>query len=165
MRRIAILAVLSVLLFGCASSARFYKPSPTATMKSKLEGRGVTVVVLGDQILMVMPSALIFKPYTSTIMPTAYSTLDVVSDYINLYDKMLVNIAAYTNQSDSESTDLALSKEQAKSVEKYLLSTGIEARLLHAGGYGGTHLVSKNSLDWRFNLNYRIEITLEKLYV
>jgi outer membrane protein OmpA-like peptidoglycan-associated protein len=134
-------------------------------MQRDLERRGVTIVVLGDQILIVMPSALIFDEYSSRIKPSAYSTLNEITAYINNYTKMLVNINAYTADTGSRRVDLALSKEQAQHLARYLYDEGLNARVLHAAGRGGKHLVQKNSTDWYFNMNYRIEITLEKLYV
>lgn len=130
----------------------------------QLENRGVNVVVLGDQVLVMVPSARIFVPWTSNIKSQAYSTLNLISCYINGYTKMLVKIAAYTDVTGSPDGDLSLSRQQAEQVEKFLIATGIDARVLYAEGYGGTHLVVRNSGEWD-NDNYRIEITLEKLYV
>lgn len=133
-------------------------------LNDQLANRGANIVVLGDQILIVLPSARIFNPNSSTIKPQAYSTLKMVARYINGYTKMLVKVAAYTEDTGSKSIDLALSQQQAEQVSKLLLASGIDARVLYAAGYGGSHLVQKNTLDWDSD-NYRIEITLEKLYV
>jgi outer membrane protein OmpA-like peptidoglycan-associated protein len=136
------------------------------TLEDQLENRGATVVVLGDQILIVLPSSHLFQSMTGgRIKPSAYSTLDLVAHYINHQTKMLVKIAAYTSDLGPKSIDLAISKQQADSVARYFVASGIDARLLYAEGYGGTHLVDKNSLSWTASDNYRIEITLEKLYV
>lgn len=136
------------------------------TLEDKLENRGATVVVLGDQILIVLPSSSLFQSMTAgRIKPSAYSTLNLVAQYINHQTKMLVKVSAYTADLGPKSVDLAVSKQQAESVARYLIASGIDARLLYAEGYGGTHLVDKNSLSWSTNENYRIEITLEKLYV
>ncbi|VVC76689.1 putative lipoprotein YiaD [Aquicella siphonis] len=136
-----------------------------ASVEDQLQNRGATVVVLGDQILIVLPSARIFNPMSSKIKPDAYSTLNLVSKYINSYTKMLVKVAAYTGAFGSNDVNLSLSQEQAESVAKYLSAAGVNARVLYATGYGGTHLVQRNSNTWDGNENYRIEITLEKLYV
>lgn len=135
-----------------------------ATMGDRLENRGATVVILGDQILIVLPSARIFNYMTAEVKQDAYSTLELVTEFINRYKKMLVKVAAYTNDTGSARVDLALSQQQAQSVAKVLLESGVDARLLYARGYGGTHLVEKNTLNWDASDNYRIEITLEKLY-
>lgn len=136
-----------------------------SSLEDKLINRGANVIVLGDQIMVAIPSARIFNPFSANINPTAYSTLELVSQFINSYTKMLVKVAVYTNNQDSERANLALSKEQAKNVAKFLLMSGVDARLLVAQGYGGTSLVESSAKDWEGSDNYRIEITLEKLQV
>jgi len=89
----------------------------------------------------------------------------LVTRYINGYTKMLVKVAAYTNAVGAENVNLSLSQTQAESVSKFLIASGIDARLLYAVGYGGTNLVQRRSCDWGESDNYRIEITLEKQYV
>ena len=135
------------------------------TLKDKLENRGATIIVLGDQILIVFPSYRLFQAMTAELKPGGYDTLALVTQYVNQYTKMLVKVSAYTDDSGSRRVDLALSQQQADKVEKILLLDGIDARLLYASGYGGAHLVERNSEDWDGSDNYRIEITLEKLYV
>jgi outer membrane protein OmpA-like peptidoglycan-associated protein len=135
------------------------------SLKDRLENRGGTLVVLGDQILIMVPSARLFDDMTSTLKPQAYSTLQMIAQYVNQYTKILVKVAAYTNNNSSYSTDLALSKQQAQNVAKILLAYGLDGRLVYAEGYGGTHQVERNTQDWNGNANYRIEITLTKLYV
>lgn len=134
------------------------------TLRDKLENRGANVIVLGDQIMVVIPSARIFDAYSSTIKPRAYSTLDLLAKYVNSFTKMLVKVAVYTDDTGSNRVDLALSNQQAQQIEKYLVTTGIDARVLYAAGYGGTRLVTTNCQAWD-NDNYRIEVTLEKLIV
>lgn len=133
------------------------------TIQDKLENRGVTVVELGDQILIIIPSSQLFTYLSSQLQPQAYSTIDLVAQYINSYTKMLVKVGGYTNDTGSSRVDLALSQQQAKTVAKTLVAYNVDARVLYAEGYGGTNLVERNSLDWDSSDNYRIEITLEKL--
>lgn len=134
------------------------------TLRDELINRGVSIVELGDQMLIVLPSSRIFKPMSATIKSQAYQTLNLVACYINCFKKMLVKIAAYTNTQPCGNA-MALSDMQAKRVEKFLWESGINARLLYSEGYGGTHLLESTALGWDASLNYRVEITFEKLYV
>lgn len=136
-----------------------------ASFMDKLENRGANVIVLGDQVLIVIPSSRIFNPESANINPSAYSTLKMVSQYINSYTKMLVKINVYTSDLGSPQANLSMSQEQANAVEKFLVASGVNARVLYAQGYGGTHLVDKSERPWDGSDNYRIEITLEKLHV
>lgn len=133
------------------------------SLRDKLENRGINIITLGDQILLVIPSSRIFNPETSTINPSAYSTLQQVATYINSHTKMLVKISAYTSDLGSKQVNQSLSQEQANSIEKFLVASGVNARVLYAQGYGGTQLVDKSERPWDGSDNYRIEITLEKL--
>src|SRR3990167_1212714 len=131
------------------------------TLQDQLENRGVNIIVLGDQIRLVLPSAPLFNPMTATLRPHAYSTLYMVARYLRQYTKISVQVAAYTDATGPTRVSLELSKDQANSVMKFLSSTGVNARVLYAVGYGGTHLIAKNSPEWDTSDNYRIEITLE----
>jgi outer membrane protein OmpA-like peptidoglycan-associated protein len=133
------------------------------TLEDQLKNRGVNVIVLGDQILIVLPSDRVFQGLTSDIKPQAYSTINLVTQYINSFDKMLVKVSVYTADSGSTRQDMALSKQQARKIEKALIAQGVDARVLYANGYGGTHLVVMNCSDDAQSENYRMEITLEKI--
>lgn len=134
------------------------------SLQDRLENRGVSFVIIGDQVLIVLSSARFFQPMTATIKPQSYSTLGMLAQYINKYTKTLVKISAYTNQ-NACAPDLALSKMQAQNIAKALVASGMNARLVYAEGYGGTHLVDSTALSWDASDNYRVEITFEKLYV
>lgn len=136
-----------------------------STLEDRLENRGVITVVLGDQILIVLPSTRIFYSNTADIKPEAYGTLDMVKKFINRFAKTMVKVAAYTTETGNTDADIALSRDQAQHIAKFFVTDGLDARLLYAVGYGASHLVEKNSLDWDASLNYRVEITFEKLYV
>jgi outer membrane protein OmpA-like peptidoglycan-associated protein len=132
------------------------------TIIDQLENRGVKVVTLGDQIMIVWPSEQIFTGMTSKITYQAYTTLELIARYINLYTSMLVKVAAYTNDTGDSQVNCVVSQQQANAVEKYLWKH-VNARIITAQGYGGTHLLERNNMAWGQGMNYRIEIILEKL--
>jgi intracellular multiplication protein IcmN len=149
-------------IFGGALGA--YIDSHT-TLADKLENRGVKVIVLGDQVMLILPSVLLFNEMTANIRSHAYSTLDLAAQFVSQYPNMSVNVAAYTSGSGApEKVNLALSQQQADAIVKYLWIKGINTRLLSAAGYGGGKLVTKDTPNWASE-NYRVEITLEKLPV
>lgn len=135
-----------------------------SSVVDQLQNRGAKVFVLGDQVLIVIPSSRLFYSMTPTIDYSDYTTLDLVAQLIGNYANMSVKVAAYTDTSGNVQIDRGLSQQQADSVEKYLWKRGVDTRLIYAVGYGGTHLVTKTTCDWNSD-NYRIEITWEKLPV
>lgn len=149
-------------IFGASYGAYI---DSTTDHRDRLENRGVNIIILGDQILIVMHSARIFEPYTATIKTQSYSTLDMVARYINRFRTILVKVTGYTNDTGNARANLALSKQQADNVAKYLSRAGVNARILYSTGAGCEHLVDDAALGWDESDNYRIEITLQKLYV
>ncbi len=135
-----------------------------ASVADQIINRGNKVIILGDQILIVLPSQYVFVSNTPTLQPYSYKTLDLVSELISGYPNMSVKIAAYTGNNGSERINCSLTQEQANSVMKYLWRTNINTRLLYAEGGGGSKPITASVSDFTGD-NYRVEITLEKLPV
>lgn len=133
-----------------------------STLVDKLRNRAVKVFVLGDQVLIVLPTNRMFHYETSKLRYTAYSTLDLVRQLIGNYINVSVKISAYSNRGCNPNLDYALTQQQAEAIERYLWKTCVNTRLLYAAGYGGANLVTKNCNDWDSD-NNRIEITFEKM--
>jgi outer membrane protein OmpA-like peptidoglycan-associated protein len=132
------------------------------TNADKLENRHVKVFVLGDQIMIVIPSEHLFNGQTAYIYPNAYSTLDLVADLIDSYPNMSVRVAAYTEACMPPKVALALTRQQANNVVKYLWRTEANTRMIYAEGGGRAHFVSPPN-SGHAGENNRVEITLEKL--
>lgn len=149
-------------IFGGALGA--YIDSHT-TLRDKLENRGVKVIVLGDQVMLVLPSATLFQRMTPVLRPESYSTLDDVAKLISGYPNIMVKISAYATMAGPQPINKALSQQQADNIAKYLWRKNINTRLLYAVGYGDTRRVVQENFDSIASDNYRVEITLEKLPV
>ena len=149
-------------IFGGALGA--YIDSHT-TLRDRLENRGVRVIVLGDQVMLVLSSATIFQRMTPVLRPESYSTLDLVAELISGYPNIMVKISAYATMAGPQQINKALSQQQANTISKYLWRKGINTRMLYAVGYGDTHRVVQENRDSIASDNYRVEITLEKLPV
>lgn len=134
------------------------------TLRDKLENRGIGVVIIGDQVLINIPSARIFEALSNNIKTQSYGTMELIAQFINRYNKELIKISAYTTQTNSSIADKALSESQAIAVEKMLILSGVDGRILYAQGYGAASLVAQNDMSWYGNDNYRVTITFQKLY-
>ena len=132
------------------------------TMRDQLENRGVHVLVLGDQVKLIWPSEQIFIGMTPDITYQGYSTLDAIARYINMYKTELVKVEAYTNDTGTDQINCTVSQQQAVAIERYLWPK-LNTRIVTAKGRGGHHLLEANNPNWGEGINYRIEITLEKL--
>ena|SRR5579872_5008981 len=148
-------------IFGGAIGA--YIDSKTS-IADQIINRGNQVIILGDQILIVLPSQNVFVEGTSTLQPYSYKTLDLVSEFISGYPNISVKVTAYTGSNGPDRISRSLTQEQANAVVKYLWRTKINTRLLYAEGGDGSKPVTESVSDWA-GANYRVEITLEKLPV
>lgn len=149
-------------IFGGALGAYI---DANTSLADRIINRGNQVVVLGDQILIVLPSNYLFNDQSAEFRQYAYPTLDLVAKFISSYPNMLVTVTAYVAPLGSERMNHALTQEQANAIVKYLWRTGINTRMLYAQGGGGSKPVERPSLTSQTGNNYRVEITLEKLPV
>ncbi len=89
-----------------------------ATLEDQLQNRGANIVILGDQILLVMPSVRIFQSMTADIKPQAYGTINLIAKFVNQYTKTLVKVSVYTDNTGSRSADVGLSQEEANAASQ-----------------------------------------------
>ena len=129
------------------------------TLEDKIINRGNKVIILGDQILIVLPSRYVFVGNTPELQPYAFKTLDLVAQLISSYPNMTVKVTTYTDSELPSRINLSVSQAQANNVVKYLWRTHLNTRLLYAEGGGDTKPITVSDSD----TNNRVEITLEKL--
>lgn len=156
----------SAILPGAAGGAIFGGAlgafiDENTTLEDKIINRGNKVIILGDQILIVLPSKYVFVENTSELQPFAYKTLDMVAQMISSYPNMSVKVSSYTTSILPDRINLSLTQEQANTVVKYLWRTRLNTRMLYAEGGGATKPIAPGDSD----TNNRVEITLEKLPV
>lgn len=131
------------------------------TSADRLENRHAKVFVLGDQVMIILPSEHIFDNQTPNIQPNAYSTLDLVAQLISRSPNMSVRVVTYSDSGPPNVTR-SLTREQSNSIVKYLSRRGVNTRMIYAVGGGSTNPVSPlGSGDC--GENNRVEITLEKM--
>ncbi|MEO8400704.1 MAG: OmpA family protein [Gammaproteobacteria bacterium] len=149
-------------IFGGALGAYI---DANTTVADQLINRGNQVIVLGDQVLIVLPSEHLFNDETPVLRPYAYPTLNLVAHLISGYPNMTVKVTAYTESFGSERIYRSLSQQQANAIIRYLVRYGVNTRMLYAEGGGGTKPIVKPNPDSMVSDNNRVEITFEKLPV
>lgn len=84
----------------------------------------------------------------ATLRPESKKILDDLYDFLVLNDNISVEISSHTDTRGSDSYNLRLSKDRAKSVVDYLVGKGIASDRLVAAGYGETKpLVADKELN------------------
>jgi intracellular multiplication protein IcmN len=124
----------------------------------KLIDERVKVIEEGQFILVSIPSALLFPEHSPMITWTSYGILNDVACYMRLYRKIEVNVNAFEATNDSHGRMLALTRMRASAVGDYLVSQGIDSRIVFTRGMGNDKPIMKTDRKEAAYGNSRIEI-------
>lgn len=168
---IVMVIVLSVGLQGCSTSKKVEPVTTTLLSQNTkivdaLNTYGVSIMQLGDRVVITIPSYELFQGYSVQFSGSADAILNQIATLLKPMNKVKITIAAYAEAMAQTKKDLMLTQLQAQTVSNYLWDQHVDARLFYAIGYGGGHPVqydpnkAKNGIVGD-RVNYRIEITLK----
>jgi outer membrane protein OmpA-like peptidoglycan-associated protein len=141
----------------------YYMDVQEAKLRQQLEGTGVSVTRVGENITLNMPGNITFKTDSADLNSDFFQVLDSVGLVLKEYDKTLVEVAGHTDSTGSDQYNQTLSMRRANTVAGYLKSKGIiEQRLIPIGAGEGHPVGDNNTADGRTQ-NRRVEITLAPL--
>jgi OOP family OmpA-OmpF porin len=102
-----------------------------------------------------------FEYNKAVILPASFSLLDEIADVLkkNPHIKK-VSIEGHASAEGDAKHNLKLSDDRAKSVMKYLVDKGIEAKTLTAKGFGSTKPIADNKTDEGKEKNRRVEFVI-----
>jgi outer membrane protein OmpA-like peptidoglycan-associated protein len=138
----------------------YYMDVQEAKLRQRLEGTGVSVTRMGDNITLNMPSNITFALNSADLNAQFYNALDGVSMVLKEYDKTVIEVAGHTDSTGSEQYNQALSQRRAQSVAGYLSSHGVSGQRLMTVGAGETHPVASNDTEQGRSANRRVELTI-----
>jgi outer membrane protein OmpA-like peptidoglycan-associated protein len=138
----------------------YYMDVQEAKLRQKLQGTGVSVTRVGDEILLNMPGNVTFATNSSDIRSDFYGVLESVSLVLKEYDKTVVEIAGHTDDRGADSYNQTLSERRASSVAHYLQSQGLDGMRLITIGYGESRPAATNATAAGREQNRRVELTL-----
>ncbi len=166
---------ISFALVACCSStptkaplskeayAKQQREKKISDMEKQLQAGGVTVIHSGQQTMLVLPEDKFFFLDSSHLNGANYATLNVLSDYISLFDVETVKVSGYSDNCGDPLRAVALSRQQAQDIADYLKNQEIKAPIIYAIGYGCTFPIADNQrVDGRA-MNRRIQITFYRL--
>jgi len=129
-------------------------------LRERLQGTGVGVKRVGDQIVLIMPGNVTFAVDRAEIRPEFYDVLNSVAIVLVEYDRTVVEVAGHTDSTGSDEYNLELSARRASAVATYLRSQGVfEPRLLTLA-FGDRQPIASNETAVGREQNRRVEITL-----
>ncbi len=134
-----------------------------AELRQKMEGTGVSVTRVGEEIILNMPGNITFETNSADLRPGFFGVLDSVALVAQKYDKTVVEVAGHTDSTGSAQYNQALSERRAATVATYIVNRGIDQQRLLAYGRGLTQPIADNSTLEGRALNRRVEIRLSPI--
>lgn len=138
----------------------YYMDQQEAHLRQQLQGTGVDVNRVGDEIQLVMPGSITFATNEDRIEPAFYETLDSVANVLRQYDQTLIDVEGHTDSTGSLQYNQQLSERRAQSVAQRLMSAGISPMRVSTIGYGPSQPVAENTTVHGRALNRRVEINI-----
>ena len=141
-------------------SVGYYMDVQEAKLREQLQGTGVSVTRVGDEIMLNMPGNVTFATNSVDIKSDFYAVLDSVSLVLKEYDKTVVEVTGHTDDRGAETYNQSLSERRADSVAQYLRSRGLDGMRLITVGYGESRPKADNATAAGREQNRRVELTL-----
>lgn len=137
-----------------------YQDRQEAKLRAELQGSGVSVTRMGDNITLNMPGNVTFATDSADLSPAFFNVLTSVSKVMTEFDRTVVEVAGHTDSTGSDSYNQGLSERRANSVSRYLQTQGINSQRLITVGMGESRPVADNSSESGRQSNRRVEITM-----
>lgn len=144
-------------------SVGYYMDVQEAKLRQELEGTGVSVTRMGDNVVLNMPGNITFDTNQAAVKSNFYPVLDSVVKVLKEYKKTLVEVAGHTDSTGSDAINQPLSDRRAESVAAYLRSRQILPDRIAAFGLSSRFPVASNDTADGRQMNRRVEITLVPL--
>ena len=144
-------------------SIGYYMDKQEAKLRAELEGTGVSVTRIGDNITLNMPGNVTFATDSSDLSPAFFDVLNSVGKVLGEFDKTVVEVAGHTDSTGSDSYNQSLSERRAASVATYLQGQEVMSQRLITVGMGEARPVADNTTPVGRQANRRVEITMVPL--
>jgi outer membrane protein OmpA-like peptidoglycan-associated protein len=137
-----------------------YMDKQEAELRAQLQGTGVSVTRVGQQIVLNMPSNITFSTDQSQVQPQFNQTLVSVALVLKKYDKSIIDVYGHTDSQGDDNYNLSLSQRRAVSVATILANQGIDQRRFFIEGKGKTSPIASNATEQGRAQNRRVEIQI-----
>ena len=134
-----------------------------AELRAQLQGTGVSVTRVGDNIVLNMPSNITFDTDQDAVKPKFYNVLGSVTLVLKKFNRTLIDVYGHTDSDGSEDYNYGLSQRRAGSVASFLSSQGVDSRRFITRGYGESQPIASNTTAAGKAANRRVEIQITPL--
>ena len=140
-----------------------YMDQQEAELRAQLQGTGVSITRVGNNIVLNMPSNITFDTDQDAVKPQFHPVLSSVSLVLNKFNRTLVDVYGHTDSDGSEDYNYGLSQRRATSVANFLSYSGIDSRRFVIRGYGEAQPIASNATAAGKAANRRVEIQITPL--
>ncbi len=144
-------------------SVGYYMDRQEAKLRAELEGTGVSVTRIGDNITLNMPGNVTFATDSSDLNPAFFDVLKSVGKVVKEFDQTIVEVAGHTDSTGADAYNQSLSERRASTVSQYLGTRGVTEQRVITVGMGETMPVADNTTNTGRQANRRVEITMVPL--
>jgi outer membrane protein OmpA-like peptidoglycan-associated protein len=148
-------------LTGTAVGA--YMDAQESKLRAQLQGTGVSVTRMGNDLVLNMPGNITFDVDRSDLRDQFLPVLNSVSLVLKEYKQTLIDVTGHTDSTGSVEYNMDLSNRRATSVANYLKGTGVDAMRVYTLGVGPHYPVADNTSAQGRQLNRRVELVLKPL--
>jgi len=138
----------------------YYMDQQEAKLRTELEGTGVSVTRIGNNITLNMPGNITFATGSSDLSSSFFDVLNSVSKVLTEFDQTIVEIAGHTDSDGSVQYNQSLSQRRAQVVAQYFRTQDIIEQRLIPIGQGESRPVADNTTTSGKQANRRVEITM-----
>jgi outer membrane protein OmpA-like peptidoglycan-associated protein len=140
-----------------------YMDQQEAELRAQLQGTGVSVTRVGQQIILNMPSNITFAVDEARVQPQFNETLVSVGLVLRKFNKTIVDVYGHTDSSGSDSYNQDLSQRRAVAVATVLANQGVDQRRFFIEGRGESDPIASNATEAGRAQNRRVEIQLSPI--
>ena len=140
-----------------------YMDNQESKLRARLQGTGVSVSRVGDDIILNMPSNITFDTDQSAIKPQFFETLNSVAIVLQEFNRTLVDVTGHTDSTGTPQHNQRLSEARAGSVAEYLIAQGNNPNRFQAIGMGQNDPIASNTTPEGRAQNRRVEIKIVPL--
>ena len=140
-----------------------YMDNQEAKLRQRLEGTGVSVTRVGDNIVLNMPSNITFATDRAEVNPGFYGTLNSVALVLQEFDKTRVQVDGHTDSDGPDDYNDELSERRAAAVARYFTAQQLNPQRFSVEGLGESQPIASNNSASGKAQNRRVEIQIVPL--
>lgn len=136
------------------------QPTTEAEAQKSLKDLGAQKTATG--YVLTLPETVLFDYNQSAIKPQAAATLTKVAQLLRYYDKVLIGVNGYTDNTGTAEYNLVLSQRRAQAVADSFVGQGVKKERMKVTGFGMAQPAVANDTDANRAKNRRVQIVLRE---